>query len=588
MAKGKKALHELKYRNTKQISVFFSLFGYERKNFILALILLTIKHSPAMFLPIIIGNVINAIIAGGPQVLHKIIMNTLFITFLLLQNIPTHTYFIKFLSNANRSIEKGLRSSLVKRMQELSIAFHDRFESGRLQSKVLRDVESVEILYRQAINSGFTAMLNIVFAMAATLIHNYWVALFYTLTVPLSAILLKLFRKRMMQSNEEYRTQIELMSSRVSEMVQMIPIARAHGIEDKEIQHIDNQLEHVKEKGIKLDIINAFFGASSWVVYQLFQFMCLLVTGIMAYRKIISVGDVVMYQGFFALIVNSVNTIINVFPELNRGFDSLKSLGEVLECPDIEDNRGKKIVKTVAGNVVFDHVSFSYTGKKNVISDFSLEVKPGQCIAFVGESGAGKSTLISLLIGYRRPVQGRILLDGVNMNELDLRTFRRFISVVPQNVVLFSGTIRQNILYGLDQERADEEHIRKVIRIARVDEFVNELEEGLETRIGEHGNQLSGGQKQRIAIARALIRDPRIILFDEATSALDIESEQLIQEALNDMIRKRTTFMIAHRLSTIRRADTIVVLENGRLIERGNHNTLLQEQGIYYRMHSLL
>jgi ATP-binding cassette subfamily B protein len=223
-----------------------------------------------------------------------------------------------------------------------------------------------------------------------------------------------------------------------------------------------------------------------------------------------------------------------------------------------------------------------------VISDFSLEVKPGQCIAFVGESGAGKSTLISLLIGYRRPVQGRILLDGVNMNELDLRTFRRFISVVPQNVVLFSGTIRQNILYGLDQERADEEHIRKVIRIARVDEFVNELEEGLETRIGEHGNQLSGGQKQRIAIARALIRDPRIILFDEATSALDIESEQLIQEALNDMIRKRTTFMIAHRLSTIRRADTIVVLENGRLIERGNHNTLLQEQGIYYRMHSLL
>ena len=384
--------------------------------------------------------------------------------------------------------------------------------------------------------------------------------------------------------NEEYRNQIELMSARLNEMVQMIPIARAHGVENAEISHIDGHLDRVKQKGIRLDVLNAVFGASAWVTYQVFQFICLLVTGIMAYKKIIPVGDVVMYQGFFALIINSVNMIINIYPELNRGFDSIRSLGEVLECPDIEENEGKKQVQQVKGDIAFKNVWFNYETGIDVINNLSMDIKQGECVAFVGESGAGKSTLISLLIGYRRPLKGEILLDGTKMNELDLRTYRRFISVVPQNIILYSGTVRENILYGLDRDKVDENQFLKVAELSRVSEFVNNLPDGFETLIGEHGDRMSGGQKQRIAIARALIRDPRILIFDEATSALDVHSEHLIQEAISGMIRDRTTFMIAHRLSTIKMADKIVVLHKGNIAEIGSHADLIAKKGIYSRM----
>ncbi len=584
----KSGLHELNFKNNNKVFAFLSICSHEKKNFTLSLIFLTIKHSPAMILPIILGNVINAIISHGPNSWHIITYNSIFITILFLQNIFTQTYFIKYLSKANRSIENSLRFSLIKRMQELSISFHNRFESGRLQSKVLRDVESVEILSRQIVNVVFTGILNIIFAMVATLLHNYWVAMFYIITIPLATTLIRVFQKRMAIGNKEYRNQIETMSARVSEMVQMIPITRAHGAEETEINQLNGQFAQVKEKGIKLDIINAIFGASTWVTYQIFQFACLLVTAYMAYKGLIGVGDVVMYQGFFAMIINSVNMIINIVPEINRGFDSIQSLGEILECPDIEKNEGKQKVNNIQGHIKFNHINFQYTPDINVINNLSFEAKPGECIAFVGESGAGKSTLISLLIGYVRPTSGAVFLDGLNMEELDLRTYRRFLSVVPQNVILFSGTIRENILYGFDQDNFDEDKFIAITKMARVDEFVSQLPEGYETTIGEHGSRLSGGQRQRIAIARALIRDPKIIIFDEATSSLDVQSEQAIQNAIAEMIQGRTTFIIAHRLSTVRKADKIIVLEKGEIIEVGNHAELMDKKSKYYNMNMLV
>ncbi|NJK85224.1 MAG: ABC transporter ATP-binding protein [Bacteroidales bacterium] len=498
-----------------------------------------------------------------------------------------HTRFIRRLSMANRAVEKSLRYALVKRMQELSLSFHDFFDSGRLHSKIIRDVESVELLSRQLMNTVFTASLNITFSFIATLLHNYFVALLYLLTIPLSGLLIYRYRKKMVKSVEEYRAQIENMSARVSEMVQMIPITRAHGLEETEIRQMDEQFERVRSGGIKLDVINAYFGASAWVSFQVFQFISLIVTAFMALKGYIKVGDVVMFQGFFSLIINSVNVMVMIMPELNRGFDSIRSLGEILECPDIEQNQGKAPVDAVNGEIRFSNVSFSYKKGREVIQSFNLDIHPGECIAFVGASGAGKSTLMNLVIGYRRPEKGQIFLDGKDMAELDLRTYRRYISVVPQNIILFSGTIRENILYGIEQDSVDMDFFTKILKIARVDEFINQLPKGLETTIGEYGNRLSGGQKQRIAIARSLIRDPKIILFDEATSALDTESERHIQDALKDMIKGRTTFMVAHRLSTIRMADKIIVLENGKVIETGNFSELVKKGGQFYDYYKL-
>ncbi|WP_200906240.1 ATP-binding cassette domain-containing protein [Limnoraphis robusta] len=217
--------------------------------------------------------------------------------------------------------------------------------------------------------------------------------------------------------------------------------------------------------------------------------------------------------------------------------------------------------------------------------DFSLQVKPGETIAIVGPSGAGKSTLLNLIIGFLRPTSGQIKLDGKEMNSLDLRTYRQFLSVVSQETILFEGTVRENILYGKDT--VSEQRLKQVVIESNADEFIQNLPHGLETQIGENGVKLSGGQRQRIAIARALIRDPRVLILDEATSSLDTVSESLIQEALDRLVQNRTTFIVAHRLSTIRKADRIVVLEKGKIIEVGNHEQLLEHQGLFAIMHAL-
>jgi ATP-binding cassette subfamily B protein len=584
-AQGKEvSLLEFHYRKSNPFKALWKIFHFERKNLITSLILLTIKHSPALFLPIIIGNVINAISLQGDDAMKSIAFNSIFILILILQNIFTHTLFVKYLSKANRSVEHDLRYALVKRMQELSIAFHHNFESGRLQTKVLRDAESVEMLSRQLVNVVFIGFLNVMFALTATIVYNWQVALFFLFTIPMSVIITKIFQKRMAATNKEYRKQLENMSARVGEMVQMIPIARAHAVEDTELKQMGRQFQKVKGKGMKLDVINALFGASSWASFQIFQFLCLLVTAYMAFKGLIKIGDVVMFQGFFAMIINSVNAIINVFPELNRGIDSIHSLGEILECPDIEVNEGKEMVTKVNGHFKFENVDFNYSADDTTLQNINLEVIPGECIAFVGESGSGKSTLMNLIIGYRRPTSGCIMLDGVDMQEMDLRTTRRFLAVVPQNTLLFSGSIRENILYGLERSDVSEEELQAVIHMARLDLVVDQLPDGVDTFIGEHGDKLSGGQRQRIAIARAMIRNPKVIIFDEATSALDIESEKHIQESVDTMIKGRTTFIVAHRLTTIQKADRIVVMQKGSIAEIGTPAELMEKNGIYSKM----
>jgi len=278
--------------------------------------------------------------------------------------------------------------------------------------------------------------------------------------------------------------------------------------------------------------------------------------------------------------------VLNMYPQLARGIESVRSIGEVLECPDLEHNRGRQTVESMQGHVQFENISFQYdTGKGAAILDFSLDVKPGECIALVGPSGGGKSTLMQLLIGFRRPQQGRVLFDGQDMETLDMRTARRFISVVPQETVLFSGSIRENIIYGLQD--VSDDRLREVLAAASLTELVDGLPKGLDSRIGEDGAMLSGGQRQRIAIARALIRNPRILVLDEATSALDVVSEKKVQEAIGHAVKNRTTFIVAHRLSTIRKADRIVVMKKGQIAEVGSYDELMSHRGLFFEMQQL-
>ncbi len=584
MSEENRSIYKTTFRKAQPFRTLLSMFRPERKNVVIALLVLTIKHSPALFLPVIIGNVVNAVVEHETESVRNIVLNSIFIFALLIQNIFTHTLYIKYLSKAIRSVEHNVRYALVNQLQALSISFHDNFESGKLQTKVLRDAESIEILSRQQANVVFLGLLNVLFPLIASFFYDWLIALFFLVTIPMAVIITRFFQKRMSLTNKEYRLQLETMSARVSEMVQMIPIARAHAVEDTEIRQMGKQLASVKEKGIKLDILNAVFGSSSWVIFQSYQFICLLITGWMAYIGRIEVGSVVMFQGFFTLIVNSVNAITTIAPDISRGLDSINSLGEILESPDLEYNEGKMKIQSVQGHYSFRDLNFSYVEGMEALSDFSAKVEPGECVAVIGESGSGKSTLMNLIIGYRRPVSGKILLDGIDMQEIDLRTYRKHLAVVPQNIMLFSGSVRENILYGLEHSDITEKKLEEVIKMAHLGDVIKLLPNGLDTTIGEHGDKLSGGQKQRIAIARALIRDPEVIIFDEATSSLDAESEKFIQDSITEMIKGRTTFIVAHRLSTIKKASRIIVLSKGKIIETGEPCELLARNGAYAKM----
>jgi ATP-binding cassette subfamily B protein len=409
--------------------------------------------------------------------------------------------------------------------------------------------------------------------------------LFYAAVVPVAVLVVYALRRRVQLGNQAFRQQVETMSSRLVEMTQLIPITRAHGEENHELEMVEGRLAQVRSAGLRLDTSNALFNASARVTMQIFNILVLGITSWLFISKWISIslGDVVLLTGYFSSLTGSVLGLINLVPQILRGLESIYSLGEIMECPDLEQNEGKAAVKKVDGRVAFDHVHFAYPGTdEDTVVDFSLDVRPGETVAFVGSSGAGKTTILNLAIGFLRPTSGRILLDGRDAQNLDMRTYRRFIAVVPQETVLFDGSVRDNVTYG--HRQLSDATVLAALRDANALDFVLALPEGLDTLVGERGARLSGGQKQRLAIARALIRDPRLLILDEATSALDPVSEKEIQEALERLMRGRTTLVVAHRLSTIRGADRIVVMAKGRIVETGTHAGLLEQQGAYFHL----
>lgn len=579
-------LKEQNMYENKPIKTLLSLYKGNFFKLFLSFIFFVIKHSPAWIMPIITANIINIATKPESHATKELWTNSLIGLILIAQNLVTSIIYTKFLSDALRDVEAELRSKLVRKLQMLSISYHKQLKSGKIQSKILRDVEAIMLLSRQVFNSIVPIILNIVIALSITMTKSFTVALFFIMSMPVSFFIIRFFRKNIRKNNSDFRKEIEEMSANVAEMVELVPITRAHGLEEVEINRIDRQLEKVKYTGHKLDIITAFLGAAGWAVFQFFQVGCLAFTGYLAYNGKISIGDVVMYQSYFSSILNQVSGLINVYPEIVKGSESVKSVGEILSSEDVENNKGKKKVKNIRGAFEFKDVEFEYENSEEpVLRDFNLSVKAGECIAFVGESGAGKSTILNLIIGFNKVTKGKVLIDGMNMSEIDLHSYRQNIAVVPQNTILFSGTIKNNITYGLS--KVSEEKLKSIIESANLTDVIEKLPDGIDTSVGEHGGMLSGGQRQRIAIARALIRDPQIIVLDEATSALDNISELHVQKAMQNLVKGRTTFIVAHRLSTIRDADRIVVVKDGRCVECGSYKELLEKKGEFYKLKKL-
>ncbi|MBR4455164.1 MAG: ABC transporter ATP-binding protein [Solobacterium sp.] len=579
------ATYYRKYRD-KPLLVLLGLYKGQYHRFLISSFFYLIKHSPSLFSPLLLANVINGVLAGGETGVRAIIVNVGIWLFLLMVHLPANYIHSRVRSQLTRETEAALRAALVKKLSELSILYHVRMQSGKLQSKIIRDVDAIETLSSQLFVSLINITMNIVIALTITAAKNRIILLFFVLVAPIASFTIIAFRKKIRRANRDYRIEMEETSARVMEMVEMVPATRAHALEEVEQRRMVKQLTETAEKGFQLDMMQANFGAVGWVVFQVFQALCLGFTGFMALRGMIQVGDITFYQSSFTQVVNQVTAIINLMPIITKGLESVVSVGEVLTSEDVEVNEGKEVLIDLDGAFSLEHIGYTYPQKQEpVLKDVTLEVPAGKTVAIVGESGSGKSTLISLIIGYMPPDTGTIRVDGKDLSEINLKSYRRFISVVPQSSLLFTGTLRDNITYGI--ENATPEQIQKAVEAADLSKLVESLPEGLDTVLDEHGANLSGGQRQRIAIARAIIRDPKVILLDEATSALDVISEREIQNALSRLIRNRTTFVVAHRLSTIRNADLIVVMDHGRIAEQGTYQQLMEQKGMFYHMENM-
>lgn len=564
----------------RALRLLFKLYKGHYGRLFLASLVYIIKDSPTWILPLITADIINLVTNPPHNFLWRITLDALIAVLLLVLNVPFHTLYIKIVSKANRNVEAGLRGAMVRKLQQLSISFHKDTQSGKIQSKVMRDVEVITDLAHHIMNTIWGTLINMCITLTVVITNNVFVFFMFLLLVPAAVVLQKSFHKTMHRQTKAFREQLENTSAAVYDMEELIPVTRAHSLENTEVKKLTGFITRIADRGFRTDSTYSFFGALSWALVNVFQIACLFITAFLAYKKYISIGEIALYQTYFTTLSAGVMSIIYLLPSITRGADSIRSIGEILASNDVEKNVNKPLLENLVGKYEFKNVSFNYDLETHVLNGLDLTVNAGETIALVGESGSGKSTIINLVTGFNLPEDGDLLVDGENIKDFDLRSYRRFISVVPQNSILFSGTVRENITYGSDSYTQEE--LSHAISAAQLDDVIAKLPYGLETSVGEHGAKLSGGQRQRIAIARAIIRNPRVIIFDEATSALDSVTERKIQAAIDNLTRDRTTFIVAHRLSTIKNADKIAVIKDGKCVEYGNYDELIAKKGEFY------
>lgn len=491
----------------------------------------------------------------------------------------------QLLSKEGQKLISELRKQVQQHVGRLSVAYYDENRTGTLVSRIMNDVEGVRNLIGtglvEFVGGILTAILAFIYLMSRSVVVTLTV---FSVIAVFVVILQYGFKKIRPIFRERSKINAEV-TGRLTESLGGVRVIKGYHAEDREASVFGSGVERLLKNVVSSLTMTSTLGAASTTVLGLVSGLVMWLGGHSVLQHSWTVGDYFSYNMFLAFMIAPVFQIVNIGTQLTEAFAGLDRTTEILS--EMEENADPKRtgqMPPITGRVEFEHVQFEYETGKPVLHGIDFVAEPGSVTALVGSSGSGKSTIISLICAFHNPVAGRLLIDGQDLSTVNLNGYRSQLGVVLQDSFLFDGSIRDNVMFS--RPEATEEQFLFACRTARVDEFAERFPESYDTIVGERGVKLSGGQRQRLSIARALLAQPRILILDEATSSLDSESEAMIQDGLNQLMLGRTTFVIAHRLSTIRRADQILVVEGGRIVERGNHDQLYALKGRYYDLYT--
>ena len=552
---------------------------------VVGLCLMTVNRIAGLVLPYTSKTLLDKVLS--PQHPHPELLPRIIAVVFSAMVVQAATSFslTQLLSKAGQRLIADMRRQVQRHVGLLPVAYYDENRTGNLVSRIMSDVEGV----RNLVGTGLVEFVGGM--LTAVLAFLYLMHLSFTVTLTVFSVLgvfvfvlqygfktiRPIFRERGKINAE--------VTGRLTESLGGVRVIKGYHAEGREATVFSAGVERLLQNVMKSLTMTSVLGSASTTVLGLVSSLVMWFGGRNVLGHSWTVGDYFSYNMFLAFMIAPVFQIVNIGTQLTEAFAGLDRTNEIMA--ELEENQspGRTLqIPPIKGTVEFDKVQFSYVPEKPVLHGVSFEAKPGTVTALVGSSGSGKSTIISLLCAFHTPSAGAVLVDGYDLAAVDLNTYRSQLGVVLQESFLFVGTIRENIMFS--RPDSTEEQFLFACRTARVDEFAERFPEGYDTVVGERGVKLSGGQRQRLSIARALLADPRILILDEATSSLDSESEAMIQAGLNQLMQGRTTFVIAHRLSTIRRADQILVVEEGRIVERGNHAQLFALGGRYYDLYT--
>ena len=515
-----------------------------------------------------------------------IIMGVAIAVFALLR--PPIEYYRQYLAQWTGSkVLYDIRDNLFDHIQRLSLRFYANNRAGEVISRVIHDVEQTKNFVITGLMNVWLDLATIIIVIIIMFQVDVMLTIVSIILFPFYGISVKYFYSRLRDLTRKRSQALAEVQGHLHERVQGMPVIQSMAIEDYEQEQFQKQNKNFLSKALIHTSWNAKTFAVVNTITDVAPLLVIFYAGYSVVQGTLSIGEMVMFVAYIDRLYAPLRRLINSSTTLTQSLASMDRVFEFVdEKYDILDKDNPKPMRTVNGEVRFENVSFRYEEKEDyVLKNLSLNVRQGETVALVGMSGGGKSTLVSLLPRFYDVTKGKILLDGVDIKDVKVRQLRKNIGMVLQDSILFSDSIRENIALG--KPDATIEEIMDAAKAANAHEFIMNLPEQYETKVGERGVKLSGGQKQRVSIARVFLKNPPILIMDEATSALDLESEHLIQESLELLAADRTTFIVAHRLSTITHADRIVLLENGEIVEQGSHEELMKKQGSYYNLYSI-